>query len=79
MNKKKKQFTVAKEYRKNPLSTVNGGVTVRVEYHGKKSRDYVNVHKPDAYIVTLLHQDDVKTAYVLKEEPEDKKEKGYGV
>lgn len=62
----KKPFVVADEYRTNPLSLVEGGVTVRSEMKDGSKKDYTKIKDPDAYIITLLNNPEVKTAYLLK-------------
>lgn len=61
-----KPFVVADEFRTNPLSLVEGGVTVRAEMRDGSTKDYNKVKKPDAYIITLLNNPEVKTAYEVK-------------
>lgn len=59
-------YEVQRPYRTNPLSKVDGGVTVRVEYVGGGEFDYKDVKNPTSYIAILEIKPNVKRAYVLK-------------
>lgn len=68
----KKTFSVNPQYRTNPLSHIEGGVTVIVEHADGSSLSYDNVKNPRAYIAHIRSKDGVVNAYIKQEEDENK-------
>lgn len=68
----KKTFSVNPQYRTNPLSHTEGGVTVIVEHVDGSSLSYDNVKNPRAYIAHIRSKDGVVNAYIKQEEDENK-------
>ena len=60
---------VGNKFRKNRLSLICGGVTVRVIFHdwhvGAKNCDYINIKNADTYIRKVKRNKEVKEAYVI--------------
>lgn len=52
------------QYRTNPLSFIDGGSTVIVEFINGTKREYDNVKNTDAYIKQALARPKVKNAYI---------------